>query len=118
MIKRFNITSCKTYQKDGDEKKTWPQVGTMVYFPATDEWPEKYQIELNMFPNHAFYVFEQKDRQTGPNAEPAIDAETRAPLAPAGKPEAIQRPRKVMASASDEGIAYPQDDINPDDIPF
>lgn len=54
-----NICVKKTYtRKDGTEKTRWLQVGTLK---VTDEG--KQFIEINIFPNQDFYVFEQKDRE-------------------------------------------------------
>ena len=35
-MQRFNITTVKTYEKNGEEKKTYPQVGKLVKFEAKD----------------------------------------------------------------------------------
>jgi len=51
-----DICTCKTYtDKEGKEKKTWPKVGIL----KTTESGKQF-IELNMFPNQSFFVFEQK----------------------------------------------------------
>ena len=62
MAKRYNICVCKVYQSQGQEKKAWPNVGSMVYFPATEGKDERYILELNMFPLTKFYVFDQKPK--------------------------------------------------------
>lgn len=67
--KRFNVTTPKKYTKDGEEKTQWLQVGTLVKFEATSEKPEGYILELNMFPNTDFKVFEQKPREDKPSSE-------------------------------------------------
>ncbi len=59
----------------------------------------------------------QNATQARPKAEPTVDAETGQQRTATPQPAAKKTPR-VGASASDEGIEYPQDDINPDDIPF
>lgn len=53
---RYNISSKKTYKKDGVDKTVWLTVGQLV-----DTGDRKF-IELNMFPGTPFYVFEQKDK--------------------------------------------------------
>lgn len=53
-----NICTKKTYKnKSGEEKSKWLQVGCLK---TTDDG--KRFIELNMYPNTAFYVFEQKEK--------------------------------------------------------
>jgi hypothetical protein len=70
-MKRFNICTAKTYEKDGETKKAWRQVGQMVEFPATDEKPRSFLIELHMFPATKFSVFEEKpkDGQGGDDSD-------------------------------------------------
>jgi hypothetical protein len=127
MIKRYNITTCKIYQQNGEEKKTWPQVGTMVYFPASNGNPEGYRIELNMFPGTRFFTFEQKPQngpRTNADPEPVIDADTGAMRMPSkqatgnakGVTPAVIPPGGIRQT--DDQINYPMDEINPDDIPF
>ena len=52
-----DICTKRTYEKDGKEKAKWFKVGTLK---ITDEGKEF--IELNIFPNTPFYVFEQKKK--------------------------------------------------------
>ena len=61
-MRRYNICVKKTYKKDGQEKSTWPQVGTLVHFEANGQNKEGYKIELPMFGETVFYVFEQTER--------------------------------------------------------
>jgi hypothetical protein len=68
-MKRFNIVVPKKYSKNGEEKVAWNNIGTLVYFPATENKEEGYILELNMFPNVTFKVFEQKPRETKPKDE-------------------------------------------------
>lgn len=88
-MKRFNICTKKVYTKDGVEKAFWPSVGTLTYFPPSGEKQGGFRLELPIFGNTQFYVFEQKPKE--------------APAKPAADPL---------------DTAYPQDAINPDDIPF
>ena len=62
-IKRFDIVVPKEYQQNGETKKQWRNVGTLVYFPASGDKNEGYRLELSMFPNTNFYVFEQKSKE-------------------------------------------------------
>jgi hypothetical protein len=50
-----DICTKREYEKDGEKKAKWFKVGT---YKKTDEGKEF--IELNMFPNTPFYIFEQK----------------------------------------------------------
>jgi hypothetical protein len=54
-----DIVTKKNYTKDGQEKATWLNVGT---YKKTDDGKE--YIELNMFPNTQFYVFEKTNKTT------------------------------------------------------
>jgi hypothetical protein len=54
---RQNICTKKTYTKDGAEKVSWLNVGKLA------EYKGKKFIELNMFPNQTFYVFDEKEEQ-------------------------------------------------------
>ena len=60
---RFNIATPKKYIKDGNEKTTWLNVGTMVFFEPTDQKDGSFLIELNMFPGTTFRAFEQKPKE-------------------------------------------------------
>lgn len=62
-MKRYNISVPHPYEKDGETKKAWKNVGTLVQFPATDTKPEGFILELNMFPGVKFGVFEDKPRE-------------------------------------------------------
>ncbi len=65
-MKRFNVTTKKAYEgRDGQKVQQWPQVGTLTQLPPTQERQESYILELNMFPETKFYLFEQKsDKET------------------------------------------------------
>ena len=62
-MKRFNINTKKVYQKDGEEKVAWNKVGSLVYFPADGDKKAGFKLELNMFPDTAFFVFEDVPRE-------------------------------------------------------
>ena len=68
-MQRYNITTKRTYQKDGEEKAQWNQVGTLAEFPAERDKEKGFAMELNMFPGTKFYVFEQKPKNEQPNIE-------------------------------------------------
>lgn len=54
-----NICTKRTWEKDGKEKTKWFVVGTLK---ITDDG--KSFIELNMFPNTPFYIFDQEKKET------------------------------------------------------
>lgn len=58
MTKRFNVVTKKTYTKNGVENSSWNNVGSLVAFD------DGYALELSMFPDTKFYVFEQKDKNS------------------------------------------------------
>ena len=62
-MKRYDIVVPTKYTKNNEEKTAWKNVGTLVKFDATNEKPESYILELNMFPNTSFKVFEQKPKE-------------------------------------------------------
>jgi len=61
-----DIVTKRTYTQNGQEKTIWLNVGTMR---TSDDGKEF--IELNMFPNTPFYVFDKK-----PKEEKLIDTDT------------------------------------------
>ena len=67
-MKRFNISVPKKYIKDGEEKTVWGNVGKMTYFPKTDTKPAGFTIELFMFPETKFMVFEDKPKDEAEGA--------------------------------------------------
>ena len=62
-MKRYNIVTRKTYEKNGEEKTQWLRVGTLAQFPPTAEKEESFIMELNMFPHTKFFIFEQKKKE-------------------------------------------------------
>lgn len=58
----MNIVTAKLYEKDGEQKKAWKNVGELFIWEARGDKPESYQIELNMFPNEKFWIFPKKER--------------------------------------------------------
>lgn len=63
-MKKYNITAVKTYEANGQEKKTYPQVGKLIHFPATADKKESFIVELNMFPETKFAVFPDEPRES------------------------------------------------------
>lgn len=72
-MKRYNVSVPKKYTKDGEEKTAWNNVGKLIYFPATESKEAGFILELSMFPETKFGVFEEKPRDAKPTA--ATDAE-------------------------------------------
>jgi hypothetical protein len=68
-MKRYNVTTKKTYEKDGEEKTQWMNIGTLVHFPSTGEKDDSFILELSMFPHTKFFVFEQKKKEDKPAEE-------------------------------------------------
>lgn len=62
-MQRYNVTVPKKYTQNGEEKTSWKNVGTLVKFEAKDGKPESYILELNMFPETKFGVFEDTPRE-------------------------------------------------------
>lgn len=60
-MKIENICTKRTYEKDGQEKTVWLNVGVL----KTAGNGKKF-IELSMFPNTPFFVFEQKAKEEKP----------------------------------------------------
>ena len=102
-MKRYNITTVRTYEKDGQEKKTYPQIGKLIHFPAGNGKDESFIIELSMYPNTRFCVFpdQPRDQRDAPRQRSAPAQSSGEPI----DPDTIEYPSDV-------------DDINPDDIPF
>lgn len=63
-----DIVTKKTYLKEGVEKTQWLVVGALK---VTDDGKE--YIDLNMFPNTSFYVFDRKPKEEAPKP---VDNET------------------------------------------
>jgi hypothetical protein len=98
MAKRYDIVVPKKDPRDPN-KTYWKNVGSMVKFEATQEKPEGFILELHMFPDTTFKVFEQKPKVA------QVDVwGTAVPATPAKAPPSE--------------IEYPTESVNPDDIPF
>jgi hypothetical protein len=64
-MKKFNISVPKKYEKNGEEKTAWNNVGTLTYFPANGDKKEGYKLEIPIFGATQFFVFEQKAKEDG-----------------------------------------------------
>ena len=63
-MKKYNIVTMTKYtDRQGNEKKQWHTIGTLVFFPANGEKPDGYKLELHMQPDTQFFVFVQKPRE-------------------------------------------------------
>lgn len=63
-MKRYNITTARTYKdKNGEDKKAWRTVGQLIEWPATEDKPRSFSIELHMWPDTRFSVFEERERE-------------------------------------------------------
>lgn len=65
-MKRFTINTKKLYTANGEEKAAWNRVGTLVYFPKTEDKEAGFALELNMYPDTKFFVFEDKPKEDKP----------------------------------------------------
>lgn len=64
-VKRYNITNPKKYEKNGEEKTAWQNVGYITLFHKEDGTVSGI-CEIPAL-NAEFKVFEQKDRDDRPN---------------------------------------------------
>lgn len=114
-MKRYNLTVPKNYEKNGEERTTWLQLGTMAVFPA-QTMPDGTRkeasiiLELNHMPNIQIRAFEIVPKEQTPSANVAG-----RPATVTGRPQNVQSTAPAHQSAP---IDYPEDDINPADIPF
>jgi hypothetical protein len=102
-MKKYNISVPKKYTKDGVEKIQWNNIGKLVRFDATTDKPEGFALELHMFPDTKFGVFEDKPKENT-NTENFDKKESQA-----------FEESKIGRVASNTII---ENDINPEDIPF
>lgn len=98
-IKKFNISKPTKYMRDGIEKTRWNTVGEYTEFHNSDGTVSRI-VEIPAIGLEA-KVFPQ-DRDGAMTARPAVRDEFSQPEPPSALPE----------------IKYPDDEINPEDIPF
>ena len=99
MIKKYNLSKPEKYMSNGVEKTFWANVGTMTEFEKQDGSVSRI-VEIPAIGLKAS-VFLQEPKQN-------------APQRPQAQPETI----KAQAPVPLNGVEYPDEDINPDDIPF
>lgn len=75
-MRRYDIVVPKKYERNGEEKTSWARVGTLVHFPATEEKPAGFILELSMFPTTPFKVFEQKPKDNAPKTTAPVEAQS------------------------------------------
>ncbi len=108
-MKRYNVSVPSKYtDKNSNEEKTkWSTVGTMVHFDPSERNPEgNYLLELNMFPDTKFMLFEQKPRE---------DGQGQAPPQTQQAPPQSNTPDPAPATPASHD---PADEIDVKDIPF
>lgn len=66
--KRYDVVVPKKDPRD-ENKTWWKNVGSLVRFDATTERPEGFILELHMFPDTTFKVFEQKPNPAAPKSQ-------------------------------------------------
>ncbi len=94
-MRRFNICTKKTYKVGEEEKSFWPSLGSLTEFDQTQTNPNGgFALELNMFPEVKFYVFENKPKDQNQNTQ-------NTPM-----PKTKEEEESMSGS------------INPDEIPF
>lgn len=87
-MRKFNITTKRQYESKGETKTQWNQVGTLVRFDATQDKPESYILELSMFPDTKFFVFEQ-EQKAKPEPKEEWTPDPRIPESEQGNPDEI-----------------------------
>jgi hypothetical protein len=92
MINKFNVSKPEKYIKNGEEKTFWANVGTMTEFIKED--------------NSVSRVLEI----------PAIGL--KAQIFPMVAKTAPASPQSSTQGQVDTSVDYPEEDINPEDIPF
>ncbi len=71
MVKIYNVSVPKKYTKDGEEKTAWNNVGKLVGF-KNENGEVSFKLELFIFPETKFGVFEQKPKET-PKVENPVE---------------------------------------------
>jgi hypothetical protein len=62
-MKRYNINTKRTYEKNGEEKTAWLRVGSLAHFPAAEDKEDSFIMELSMFPHTKFFIFADKKKE-------------------------------------------------------
>ena len=100
MIKKFNVSKPQTYLKDGVEKTYWSTIGVYTEFEKQDGSVSRI-VEIPAIGLKAS-VFLQEPRETAPQRPQPHPVATRPALTP----------------KENLDVEYPEETINPDDIPF
>lgn len=101
-----DITTKKTIISNGQEKTVWLNVGTIRQLDDGKQF-----IELNIFPNTDFYVFDRKPKD--PVIAPTMPVESTSDQ------ERIVATSGVKLTTKDAtAIEYPENTISLDDIGF
>jgi hypothetical protein len=75
-MKRYNINTRRTYEKDGKERTQWLRVGSLADFEKTEEREESFIMELSMFPHTRFFIFpEKKKEEKAADEKPEVETE-------------------------------------------
>lgn len=100
MIKKYNVSRPEKYQKDGQEKTFWNNVGKMTEFTKDDgSISRMLEIPAIGLKAQIFPVQEQTNLPRGSYSQTPKVA-----------------PKQVSAEV--DTIEYPTEEINPSDIPF
>ena len=75
MVKIYNVSVPRKYTKDGEEKTAWGNVGKLIGF-KNEEGVVSFKLELFMFPDTKFGVFEQKPKEAPQAPRPVQNEET------------------------------------------
>ena len=97
MIKKYNISKPEKYIKDGVEKTYWSHVGIYTEFEKQDGTVSRL-VEIPAIGLKAS-VFLQEPRENAPRAS---------------QPQPVAKKEATVQLNE----AYPDEEINPDDIPF
>lgn len=63
-MKKYNICTGRAYKdRDGNDKKAWRTVGQLTRWEATQDKPESFSLEMYMWPDTRYSVFEEKPRE-------------------------------------------------------
>ena len=102
-FKKYNITAPKQYEKNGEIKTTYPQVGKLIVWEADGDKRKSATIELFMFPGVTYKAFPDEPRENN-----------QAGRTGGGFNQNV----KKQGGEDNQDIEYPEEEINLDDIPF
>lgn len=102
-MKRYNITAPKQYEKDGQVKTTYPQIGKAILWEANGDKKESLTIELFMFPGVTFKAFPDEPRDGNGGGRSG------------GFQQNVAKPDGEVDALAGE---FPDEEIDVNDIPF